>query len=83
MRTSIGLIKLVSPLGLAVAIVVGAIALTSAPTATARPEPDCGPDFTWDCTMPNGQHKFIDGTRCDIAKFQRETGAHCVIGGGF
>jgi hypothetical protein len=83
MRASMGMIRLVSPMGLAVAIVVGAIALTSAPNATARPEPDCGPDFSWDCTMPDGTHQNVDGTRCDIAKFQRETGARCVIGGGF
>jgi hypothetical protein len=83
MRTSLGMIKLVSPLGLAVAIVLGGvIALTSAPTATARPEPDCGPDFSWDCTMPDGTHQYVEGTRCDIARFQRETGARCVMGGG-
>jgi hypothetical protein len=79
MRTSIGMVKLVSSWGLAVVIAVGAVALLSAPTATARPAPDCGPDFSWDCTMPNGTHQFIDGTRCDIGAFQKQTGAHCVI----
>jgi len=79
MRTSIGMVKLVSSSGLAVVIAVGAAALLSAPTATARPAPDCGPDFSWDCTMPNGTHQFIDGTRCDIGAFQKQTGAHCVI----
>ena len=82
MRTSIGMVKLVSLLGLTVVIIVGTIALISAPTAMARPAPDCGPDFSWDCTMPNGTHQYIDGTRCDIAKFQKQTGAHCVIGAG-
>ena len=82
MRTNIGIMKLGSSLGLAVAIGAGAFALLGAPTATARPAPDCGPDFSWDCTMPNGTHQYIDGTRCDIANFQRETGARCVIAPG-
>ena len=82
MRKSIENVKLVCSLGLTAVIVVSAIALMSAPTAMARPAPDCGPDFSWDCTMPNGTHQYIDGTRCDIATFQRQTGAHCVIGAG-
>ena len=82
MRKSIGIVKLAYSLGLTAAMVVSAIALASAPTAMARPVPDCGPVYSWDCTMPNGTHQYIDGTRCDIATFQRKTGARCVIGAG-
>ena len=73
MRKSTGIVKLVYSLGLTAVIVVSAM---------ARPVPDCGPVFSWNCTMPNGTHQFIDGTRCDIATFQRKTGARCVIGAG-
>jgi len=83
MSRSIGIVKMVCSLGLTAVVVVGAIALISAPPAMARPTPDCGPDFSWDCTMPNGTHQYIEGTRCDIGAFQKQTGAHCVIGGGF
>ena len=83
MRISIGIVKLLYSLGLTAVIVVSAIALSSAPPAMARPAPDCGPDFSWDCTMPDGTHRVVEGTRCDIGAFQKRTGAHCVIGGGF
>ena len=82
MGKSIGIVKLASSLGLIAVIVVGAMALIGAPTAMARPAPDCGPVFSWNCTMPNGTHQYIDGTRCDIATFQKQTGARCVIGAG-
>ena len=82
MKNSIGIVKLLYSLGLTTVIVVSAIALSSAAPAMARPAPDCGPDFSWDCTMPTGTHQYIDGTRCDIATFQRQTGARCVIGAG-
>ena len=82
MRMSKGNVRLVCSLGLTAVIVGSAIALMSAPTAIAGPTPDCGPDFSWDCTMPNGTHQYIDGTRCDIGAFQKQTGAHCVIRAG-
>jgi len=82
MRKSTGIVKLVCSLGLTAVIVVSAVALISAPTAMARPAPDCGPVFSWNCTMPNGTHQYLDGTRCDIATFQEQTSARCVIGGG-
>jgi hypothetical protein len=83
MKNSIGIVKLFYSFALTAVIVVGAIAFISAPPAMARPTPDCGPDFSWDCTMPDGTHQFVEGTRCDIGAFQKQTGAHCVIGGGF
>jgi hypothetical protein len=82
MRKSLGFVKLVFSLGLAAVIVVSTMALIGAPPAMARPAPDCGPVFSWDCTMPNGTHQYIEGTRCDISAFQKKTGARCVIGGG-
>jgi hypothetical protein len=83
MKNSIGIVKLLYSLGLSAVIVVSAIALSSAPPAMAYPRPDCGPTFSWDCTMPDGTHQFVEGTRCEIGAFQKQTGAHCVIGGGF
>jgi hypothetical protein len=51
-------------------------------TPTAAPAPDCGPNFTWDCTLPDGSHQLVDATRCEIAAFKRQTGATCVIARG-
>jgi hypothetical protein len=83
MKNNFRIVKLLYSVGLTAAIVVSVMALTNAPPAMARPTPDCGPDFSWDCTMPDGTHQFVEGTRCDIGAFQKQTGAHCVIGGGF
>jgi outer membrane protein TolC len=58
----------------AAGIALGVVALNGGP-AVAGPTPDCGPNFMWDCTMPNGSHQFVDATRCEIAAFQRQTGA--------
>ena len=74
------IVRPVSALGLLAVISFGAFALTG--TATARPEPDCGPTFSWDCTMPNGSHQYVEGTRCEIGAFQKQTGARCVIAPG-
>jgi hypothetical protein len=71
-------IRVLGSIGLVAGIVVGVVALNGGP-AVAGPTPDCGPNFMWDCTMPNGSHQFVDATRCEIAAFQRQTGARCVI----
>ncbi len=76
------IVRLLYSLGLIAVIVTSALALAGIPSAVARPVPDCGPVYSWDCTMPNGTHQYIDGTRCDIATFQKQTGARCKIGGG-
>lgn len=44
--------------------------------------PLCGWTAEWDCTLPNGSHVLIDGTICDISRFEARTGAHCVLSGG-
>lgn len=72
--------------GIFSAVLLGSIAygMTSlvAPTATAAPGgPLCGYSLIWDCTMPDGSHRTVGGTRCDIAKFEKTTAAHCVPGG--
>ena len=74
----LALSRVVCSLGILVAVVTGAAVLSSSP-AGARPAPDCGPTFTWDCTMPDGSHQSVEGTRCEIAAFQKQTGARCVI----
>ncbi len=52
------------------------------PVAVAAPGgPLCGYSLIWDCTMPDGSHRTVGGTRCDIAKFEKSTGAHCVPSG--
>jgi len=30
---------------------------------------------------PGGSHQLVGGTVCDIARFQQQTGASCVIAG--
>jgi len=53
-----------------------------APSAMAGPGgPLCGFSTLWDCTMPDGSHRTVGGTRCDISKFEKSTGAHCVPSG--
>jgi len=79
----IEIVRLALSLGFTIVIALGTIAAFGNRVAMAGPAPDCGPDFTWDCTMPNGTHQFVEGTRCDIGAFQRQTGAHCVIARGF
>jgi hypothetical protein len=74
------IVRAVAALGLLAVISFGVFALTG--TTAARPEPDCGPTFSWDCTMPNGSHQYVEGTRCEIAAFQKQTGARCVIAPG-
>ncbi len=67
-------------LGLVTVIVLGVVALNT-PAVAAPAGPLCGPTLLWDCTMPNGSHKLVGGTRCQIAAFQQQTGAHCVPSG--
>ena len=67
-------------LSLASVIGVGTMALTAGP-ATAAVKPLCGWSTLWDCTMPNGSHRIVGGTVCDINRFQQQTGAHCVPSG--
>lgn len=83
MSKRIEIVKIAFLLWIATVLVVGTMAAIGGQVAMAGPTPDCGPDFTWDCTMPNGTHQYVEGTRCDIGAFQKQTGAHCVIARGF
>jgi hypothetical protein len=67
-------------LGLFAVIGVGVVALVSRP-AFAAARPLCGYSTLWDCTMPDGSHRTVGGTPCDIQRFQQQTGAHCVRSG--
>ena len=71
-------IRVVACLGFLLVIVLAAY--TGSPVS-AGPTPDCGPNFDWDCTMPDGSHQLVDATRCEISTFQKQTGAHCVLAG--
>ena len=73
-----GLWKGLCALGLLAVIGVGVMALATSP-AVARPL--CGYSTLWDCTMPDGSHRLVGGTPCDIQRFQQQTGAHCVPSG--
>lgn len=65
-------------LGLMGVIVVGVVTLANGRAAAG---PLCGWSTLWDCTMPNGTHRMVGGTPCDVAKFEKSTGAHCVPSG--
>ena len=39
--------------------------------------PQCGPASLWTCDMPDGSQQTAAGTICDIARFERRTGASC------
>ena len=63
------------------ALVLGGLALTSSPVQAGRPEPDCGPTFCWICSGPGGPDVLFEGTVCEKARFEKQTGLHCVHGG--
>lgn len=72
--------RLLCSLGLAVLIAAGVITLTTDAAAVrpgGPPGPLCGFTTIWDCTLPNGSHVEVIGTQCDVAKFERRTGATC------
>jgi hypothetical protein len=72
-------VRMFGSLGLLAVALVCVYAFTGTPIATAGPVPDCGPTFSWDCKMPDGSHQCVEGTRCEIGAFQRQTGAVCKI----
>jgi hypothetical protein len=73
MRKAIGL-------GVLAIVVATGMVLFSSPTRAAR-GPLCGFSTLWDCTMPDGSHRMVGGTPCDIQRFEQQTGAHCVPSG--
>lgn len=73
--------KVMVSTALVAAMAVGVITLFES-RAQATPRPLCGWSAIWDCTMPDGSHRLVGGTRCDINAFERQTGAHCVLWSG-
>ena len=69
--------RVVLAVGLLAVIGVGVMVMSSRSTSAAV-KPQCGPASVWDCTLPNGTHKTVGGTICDITKYQQQTGARCV-----
>jgi len=48
----------------------------------ARPAPDCGPTFTWDCVVPgcpDCPEYLFEGTRCEKAAYEKATGRVCSL----
>jgi hypothetical protein len=68
-------------IGILAVIVTGVLVFGSSPAGARPGGPDCGPSYVWDCTMPDGSHQLVGGTRCEIAAFKRKTGATCVPSG--
>ncbi len=64
----------------AAALVVGVLAIQTA-EAARPPRPLCGFTAIWICTLPNGHQTTKTGTQCDIAKYEKHTGATCVLAG--
>ncbi len=81
MRKVLGIWSILGSIVLVGVIVAGSVVLSSSPTVAARPKPDCGPSYVWDCKLPNGSHTIFGGTRCDMFAYQRQTGATCVPSG--
>lgn len=50
-------------------------------TSAAPPRPQCGPIGIWDCVLRNGTHQTIEGTICDIQKYEKKKRAVCVRAG--
>lgn len=51
------------------------------PAAVSAAVPGCGYATVWDCTLPDGSHKIVGGTVCDIRRYEQQTGATCVVYG--
>lgn len=61
-------------------VIVSAGVLIARPAAAFRPPgPLCGWSAIWTCTLPNGDEVQVVGTQCDIARFERKTGATCHL----
>ncbi len=72
--------KVMCLLGLLALILAGSATLTSSPASAFGPPIFlCGWSTLWDCTLPDGSVVTVGGTQCDIAEFEEETGATCVI----
>jgi hypothetical protein len=65
----------------AATLILGAAALMQQP-AHARPQPDCGPTFSWNCVVPgcpDCPEILFEGTRCEKAAFEKATGRTCSL----
>jgi hypothetical protein len=61
------------------AVVLGSAALVNQP-AYASPRPDCGPTRQWICVLPGCPDCYdvlFEGTVCEKAAFEKETGRKC------
>ena len=58
-------------------------ALLQQPVQAARPAPDCGPTFEWTCVVPGCPDcpvYLFEGTRCEKAAYEKQTGRVCSLG---
>jgi len=64
----------------AAALVIGIFALAQSP-AQARPTPDCGPTYQWDCVLPgcpDCYETLFEGTICEKGAYEKKTGRVCT-----
>ena len=60
-------------------LTLGAAALLQ-PVQAVRPQPDCGPTFSWNCVRPGCPDCYevlFEGTVCEKAAFEKQTGLVC------
>ena len=63
-------------------LMIALSALLQPTTQAARPTPDCGPTFTWNCVVPgcpDCPEILFEGTRCEKAAFEKQTGRVCSL----
>jgi len=58
---------------------------SAAVAARPRPQPDCGPTRQWTCALPGCPECYevlFEGTVCEKAAFEKQTGRVCTPDGG-
>ena len=72
-----------SAIALSTLILTIALSALQQPVQAGRPAPDCGPTFEWTCVVPGCPDCpvfLFEGTRCEKAAYEKETGRVCSLG---
>ena len=70
-------------IALSTAVLTFALSALLQPVQAGRPAPDCGPTFEWTCVVPGCPDCpvfLFEGTRCEKAAYEKETGRVCSLG---